>query len=124
VQAIQQHRWEGNVRELKNVVERAVYQSGGAIIDSIVFNPFNSPHPFAPMNAPEAKIAHTTDRSIPGAELPSERSFKEAIRKTERSLVQRALEATRFNQRQAATHLELSYDQFRGLIRKYPDLVG
>ena len=39
------HPWHGNVRELKNVVERAVYLSRPdvAAIDVSVFDPFDSP---------------------------------------------------------------------------------
>ena len=37
---LEAHPWRGNVRELKNVIERAVYQAEDTIIDRIVFDPF------------------------------------------------------------------------------------
>ena len=37
----------------------------------------------------------------------------------EQALLRAALDRARFNQRKAALLLNLSYDQFRGLIRKY-----
>lgn len=123
IQSLERHGWSGNIRELKNVVERAVYQSVGAVMETIVFNPFNSPYPFEPMNTPEEKKAPPSIRP-PAGVVPAMGPFKAAMRQTELRLVQRALEATRFNQRQAAAKLDLTYDQFRGLIRKYPELLG
>jgi psp operon transcriptional activator len=34
-------------------------------------------------------------------------------------MLKRALEKARYNQRKAAAYLGLTYDQFRGLYRKY-----
>ena len=48
-------------------------------------------------------------------------SFKEAVRAFERAQVSRALLRSRHNQKKAAALLGLSYDQFRGLYRKYRD---
>ena len=36
--------WPGNIRELKNVIERAVYQNEEGVITNLVFNPFDSPY--------------------------------------------------------------------------------
>ena len=52
--------WPGNIRELKNVVERAIYRSSGEskAIENIDFDPFNSPWRPATSpvyNAPTAK---------------------------------------------------------------------
>src|SRR5690606_29080134 len=38
------YSWPGNIRELKNVVERAVYQHPQRTITRLVFNPFESPY--------------------------------------------------------------------------------
>lgn len=42
---LETYRWPGNIRELKNVIERAVYKSPDAVIDAdeIVFDPFVYP---------------------------------------------------------------------------------
>ncbi len=45
--------------------------------------------------------------------------FKEAVRDFEIQLVKKALTRSRFNQRKAARQLGLSYDQFRGIYRKF-----
>lgn len=58
--------WPGNVRGLKNVVERMVYRSEGAPIDRIVFDPFDSP--WTPEGRPPAATssaaASSADTSI------------------------------------------------------------
>ncbi|MDJ0621326.1 MAG: phage shock protein operon transcriptional activator [Desulfocapsaceae bacterium] len=115
---LEKHTWQGNVRELKNVVERAVYKADSAVVDHIEFDPFISP--FAPE---EHKKAVLTDSSTAEAEVQisseAPRPLKEAIRKLEQDLVQAALEKTQYNQRKAADLLDLTYDQLRGILRKY-----
>jgi len=118
-QKLNSAEWPGNVRELKNVVERAVYRSQGPLIKQVDFNPFDSTFtpsentvavdpspPFAPMEKPDIRE-------------PKQPSFKTAIRNLEISLLKDALSSARFNQKKAANILGLSYDQFRGLKRKY-----
>ena len=115
-QALETHPWPGNVRELKNVVERAVYRADGDVIDAIDFDPFRSPFgpsPSGPTAAIPAAFAAPTEPEF----LP----LRPAVEQLELSLLRRALEAGRFNQRQAAALLGLSYDQLRGLLRKYRD---
>ncbi|MCG8640617.1 MAG: phage shock protein operon transcriptional activator [Desulfobacterales bacterium] len=41
---LENHNWPGNIRELKNVVERAVYRSRKPVIDDISFDPFEHPY--------------------------------------------------------------------------------
>jgi psp operon transcriptional activator len=45
--------------------------------------------------------------------------FKEAIGNLERIILSKTLKECRYNQRAAAKTLGLSYDQFRGLIKKH-----
>ena len=49
--------------------------------------------------------------------------FKEAMGELERYLLSRALEDCRFNQKNAAQRLGLSYDQFRGIRKKHADRI-
>ncbi|BEQ13708.1 phage shock protein operon transcriptional activator [Desulfoferula mesophila] len=111
------HPWPGNVRQLKNVVERAVYRSGRQEITSFDFDPFASP--FAPPPQVEPPLA---PRPAAAAAAEPPRPFKEAVAAYERRLLRQALEDARFNQRRAAELLGLTYHQLRGLLRKYgPD---
>jgi len=115
-QALEAHHWPGNVRELKNVVERAVYRADGDVIDAIDFDPFRSPFGTMPID-PVAAGAGTAAAPAEPELLP----LRPAVEQLELSLLRRALEEGRFNQRQAASLLGLSYDQLRGLLRKYRD---
>lgn len=125
------HDWPGNIRELKNVVERAVLWSEE---DALELEPLN----LRPFESPHAKRAEhrlpppgTGERLEPAAreispaantnqnEVEFPLDFKTACEEREVSLVRLALEQSRFNQKTAAELLGLSYHQFRGLYRKY-----
>lgn len=116
--ALRAHPWPGNVRELKNVVERAISRADGDTIRDIIFDPFrlpagrtrartaNAPAPTAP--APASATAAALPANLPGL-----------VSELEQKLLQQALVQSRYRQREAATLLGLSYDQFRGLYRKH-----
>jgi len=117
------YSWPGNIRELKNVVERAVYKSDTQVIDDIVFDPFASPYQPDPEGLRE-NVGHNvkTEREA----LPSVEglSFKEAVSRFEMDLLAGYLKKTRYNQKKTAALLGLSYDQLRGLMKKYKDEIG
>ncbi len=147
---LESYRWPGNIRELKNVVERAVYKSEDARIDTadIVFDPFV--YPFGEESLSELPAAgeqsggrgssavneSATDSSAAPAaskaqlpRLPSPSSFRDfdfssAVRDFEIGCLRQALAAAKFHQGEAAGLLGLSYHQFRGLYRKYKDDIG
>lgn len=109
------HAWPGNIRELKNVVERTVYRTESERLTRIALDPFESPYMTAAPTQGTGKAVDGTP-PLPGA---TDKSFRAAVRQMEVSLLGDALLACRFNQRKAARMLGLSYDQFRGLKRKY-----
>jgi len=117
VKALESYSWKGNIRELKNVVERAVYRSAGRLIDDVVFDPFISP--FGPLQTTEKKGGRqdqpSTQHEVEGELIP----LKIAVKNLEVELVQKALTLARHNQKKAALYTGLTYDQFRGLMRKY-----
>jgi psp operon transcriptional activator len=121
LEALSVFPWPGNVRELKNVVERAVYLSGGEIIEEIVFDPFQSPYkpPHAAPDGPGAprNAESTSPRCKSAPALPI--SLRDEIRELEQNALNLALARAKHNQRKAAKLLGMSYDQFRGLYRKY-----
>lgn len=128
VAQLEAHPWRGNVRELKNVVERAVYQAKTRRITRVVFDPFECPYEQLPTTFRERHPIEDDGDAPPvargnGAGTHFDKPFREAVECFERDLVLRALECARFNQRQAAKLLGLSYHQFRGLYRKYQDAV-
>jgi len=115
------YAWEGNVRELKNVIERAVYKSDGEAIADIDFNPFQSPYRLleTPTLATPTKVNKTLSRAAP-TDLTG-MPLKDAVKTLEIRMLKTALESTRYNQRKAAQKLGLTYDQMRGLMKKHAD---
>ncbi len=99
--------WPGNIRELKNTIERAVYNSADGNIKSVVFDPFKNPY-----EDEEKK----KDWDIG--------EYEKAREDLDITFLTRALEESGGSQKEAATLMGLSYDQFRGMYRKYRDRVN
>ena len=117
--------WPGNIRELKNVIERAVYQNGEGVITNLVLNPFDSPYRLS-APGPERETGRAASEDSLAALPPPEAGsidFKSTVKDFEIALLRRALERNQFNQKKAAETLSLSYHQLRGYLRKY-DLLG
>jgi psp operon transcriptional activator len=125
LRSLEDYQWPGNVRELRNVIERAIYrwQDWNQPVAHIVFDPFDSPWKPAPM-------AHSQDRGeaapvasrthlAPGIELDAVTDLKAAVDAHEKSIIEQALARHRFNQRQTAKALGLSYDQLRHAMKKH-----
>jgi len=130
VKALMNYPWPGNIRELKNVIERAVYQNGDGHINHLVFNPFESPYRPVARSEPEAaggaggnageKPAATQAPDLAAADSFD---FKTEVQEFEINLLKQAMEQNQFNQKKAAEFLNLSYHQLRGYLRKY-DLLN
>jgi psp operon transcriptional activator len=116
--ALRSYPWPGNVRELKNVVERAISRAEGATIQEVIFDPFRGRMGAgsAPRELPAGADAEA------GPALPV--NLPEVIAKIEQRHLRQALTQARFRQREAATLLGLTYDQFRGLYRKFQQNEG
>jgi psp operon transcriptional activator len=109
--ALERHSWPGNVRELKNVVERAVYRSDSTLVSKVEFDPFGSPH------ALNARLEGPAAPAVEGG--PPQQSLKAATWALQVRLLEVALGRSKHNQRKAAADLGLTYNQFRGLYRRY-----
>ena len=119
--------WPGNIRELKNVVERAVYKADTHHIKQIVFNPFliESPNKtsrlndsekeksdIGPQNANLKAAAEVTLRNL------LQLNFKDATWELQKILIKQALKKSAYRQKKSAQLLGLTYDQFRGVYKK------
>ncbi|WP_456303438.1 AAA-type ATPase lid domain-containing protein [Asaia astilbis] len=124
---LMRHDWPGNVRELRNVVERSVYRMDRPekTLDDIVFDPFrNGPDWLRPLAVAESQDLTSPTRETPmdhtaPASLPEGTTFTEATRAYEHALLESALRDARFNQKQAASALGLTYYQLRHLLRQH-----
>ena len=116
---MERYSWPGNIRELRNVVERATYRwdHEERPIASMTFDPFESP--WAPTDDSDdardvaRKPAPVTAHSAATCDL------RVAVDAYERDILARSLAAQRFNQRQTAKALGLSYDQLRHALKKH-----
>ena len=97
------YSWPGNVRELENVLERAVI-----LADKNMILPENLP--------PEFGVKQDTRRLD---DFFSGFSIKKAQKIMEKSLINRALEATGGNKSKAADLLEISYPALLQKIKRY-----
>lgn len=124
-EALLAHAWPGNVRELKNVVERAVYRSGRPQIRELDFDPFAATRQWDMDQAASREPVTPPDRPAAKPEPPrlgeslSGMTYKQAVAQVEKRLLKQALEQARFNQRQAARSLGLSYHQLRAQLKKH-----
>ena len=111
---LMEHQWPGNVREIKNVVERAVYRNNpNDLVEEIVLDPFESPFRLR-NNAP---TANPTKPKTEDLEFPLK--LREQVEEFEASILRAALERAQFNQRKTAEILGLTYNQLRNSVRKY-----
>jgi psp operon transcriptional activator len=130
------HAWHGNVRELKNVVERSLYRWADAEtpVGRIILDPFESPWRPAALPGTAAAIADAApavseDRppidpaaeaaALPAPALTSVSDLRAAVHAYERSILIAALERCRHNQRRTASALALSYDQLRHALKRH-----
>ncbi|MDG1438496.1 MAG: phage shock protein operon transcriptional activator, partial [Emcibacteraceae bacterium] len=109
------YNWPGNVRELKNVIERAVYYSDTEYepINDILLNPFASP--YRPIISDELKSDEKPSEII----IETTHDFQSIIEAREKGLLNKAMKANKFNQKEAANYLNLSYHQLRHQLKKH-----
>lgn len=123
---LKQHDWPGNIRELKNCIERSVFRQGenDEALENIIIDPF--PQHLADTSAKQESIKEADEK--PEQDLPQtalvktsskQIDLKQSLNELEKSLLIQALEQNQQSQKQAAKALNLSYDQIRGLMKKH-----
>lgn len=138
--AMLDYSWPGNIRELKNVVERSVYRCNNPHIPvhELILDPFESP--FRPKNrikTADRIVSNPTDSQsnatnatasdishhetvTDGFALPSfPVSLKDVSQQFEISILKRGLAHCQYNQKKTAEVLDLTYHQLRGYLKKY-----
>ncbi|WP_414830199.1 phage shock protein operon transcriptional activator [Alteromonas sp. H39] len=134
-----EYDWPGNIRELKNVVERAVYRTNNPHlpVHEISLDPFESPFrpksriktadrisspaPAAPVNSEPSEIIAANEPAVATAPEPLSYpiDLKERSQQFEIEMLQQALEDSQYNQKKTAEKLSLTYHQLRGYLKKY-----
>lgn len=108
-QTLLNYGWPGNIRELKNVVERSVYRHGGSEeeVDEVILDPF----------ARKAPPGRVKEEAAATPELPLD--LRGWQNEQEKNLLERSLQQAKYNQRRAAELLGLTYHQLRALLKKH-----
>jgi DNA-binding NtrC family response regulator len=96
------HSWTGNVRELRNLIERAVIMEPGGILTG-------------------RDLVLRENDAIVSAEPIAAKETILPLEEVEFMMVQRAMRASRGNQSAAARLLQVSRDQLRYRIKRYRD---
>jgi two-component system response regulator AtoC len=139
IEILMDYDWPGNVRELESLIKRVIVLGDRNIIDSAVFGELKDASTQIPVSGPREE---TTSRPQPPPIPPEERTradsletFSElvdreeilplkeataaAVRETEIRLLNRTLARTRWNRREAAKILKISYRSLLYKIKKY-----
>ncbi|MEC8140378.1 MAG: helix-turn-helix domain-containing protein, partial [Pseudomonadota bacterium] len=135
IETLQSYEWPGNIRELKNVVERSLYRHGNEHIPvhQIILDPFASK--FRPKQRVKAAVSSAPVANIEAAPITTTQNqdvvtlnkpdiqfpcnLKQLSNDFEIDVIKKALEHSQFNQKKTAEHLELTYHQLRGYLKKY-----
>lgn len=115
LQQLANHSWPGNIRELRNVVERSLthWHDPDTPVDCVIIDPF--------LTTTKAESS-TASNALSTAQTQSEeqpKSFSDAVKSLELLLLKQALEACNHHQQRCADRLGLSYHQLRALLKKY-----
>jgi two-component system response regulator PilR (NtrC family) len=110
MEALQAHDFTGNVRELINILQRAVTLCEGTTIgvEDLMLEPFD--------DAPN-RSEQTTDGEMP--ERSADESLDTYMGNIERKMLEDALRQARYNKTRAAEQLGISFRSLRYKLKKY-----
>jgi two-component system response regulator AtoC len=117
-QALLAYPWPGNIRELKNLMERTVLLENGTRVE-IEMLKLGTGRITREVDSPVARLEQILDEpGLPADGIP----FEEILADIERSLILKASEATAWNQSRTAELLQLKRDKLRYRMKLY-DIV-
>jgi len=121
-QLLVDYPWPGNIRELKNLMERTVLLEKGDTIEAHHLKLVPRAR-----GAAEATLGQRIDDAVGGILPPSGIPFEQLVEELERALILRASYATKWNQSRTAEVLNLKRDKLRYRMKLYdlhPDAEG
>ncbi len=101
------HSYSGNVRELINILQRAVTMSDGKVI-----RPEDLMLEYVDINEPDSGEAASADK-------PEDESLDTYIENIEKKMLEDALKKARYNKTRAAEMLGISFRSFRYKLKKF-----
>lgn len=112
IQQLVAYRWPGNIRELRNVIERAVLLEEGAVLTDkqLQFGKVDSGDSGLPAALSDVLTGPWPDRGV---------DLEALVGQFEEALIRRAYAAADGNQSLAARLLRLNRDKFRYRLRQY-----
>jgi len=109
-----EYAWPGNIRELKNLMERTVLLETGPTLDVAQLK--IGPRTRA---AADASLGQRVDEMVTGAIPTAGIPFEALVEELERALIMRASYATKWNQSRTAELLNLKRDKLRYRMKLY-----
>jgi anaerobic nitric oxide reductase transcription regulator len=116
VDLLVRYDWPGNVRELENIISRAVLKASperSATDGRVVIAPLHLGHDLA-----EPSRATDADRNAPAPDVPNEIPLREATKRFQVRLIQRALAAHEANWSAAARSLGMNRSNLHNLATR------
>jgi DNA-binding NtrC family response regulator len=108
------YSWPGNIRELKNLMERTVLLEQGELLEAHHLR--LAPRPRTP---DEATLGQRVDDALTGVMPSTGIPFEALVEELERALIVRASYATKWNQSRTAELLNLKRDKLRYRMKLY-----
>ena len=110
------YRWPGNIRELENVIERAVVINQSAMLDDSLLPPKVVAQENTVQNTPKQTAVPQVE--LVNGVLPPDLSFETALQQFKRQLVAQALRECNASRSEAAHRLKISRQYLHRLINE------
>ncbi len=115
IEAAARYAWPGNIRELRNCLERAVLLHEGDVLSAEMLQIPGTRGPGGDAAGLLQEVRRIEEGGIPEAGVP----FEEIVASLEQYLIRKASEKAGWNQSQAARYLRLNRDKLRTRMKTY-----